>query len=36
VDFVEKDLFGRHQIHLKEHPEVLPLSRSFAAQFKQM
>ncbi len=36
IAFVEKDLFGRHQIHLKEHPDVLPLSRSFAAQFKQM
>jgi DNA-binding LytR/AlgR family response regulator len=36
VHFVEKDLFGRYHIHLKEHADVLPLSRSFAAQFKQM
>lgn len=36
IAFIEKDLFGRQHIHLRERPEVLPLSRLFASQFKHM
>ncbi|WP_288841578.1 LytTR family DNA-binding domain-containing protein [uncultured Deefgea sp.] len=33
---IEKDLLGRQQIYLKNNFAILPLSRSHAAQFKQM
>ncbi len=36
VRYIEKDIFGRQHIHLKEHTQLLPLSRNFAGQFKQM
>jgi len=36
IDHIEKDMFGRQLIHLRDHPSVLPLSRSYANQFKQM
>jgi DNA-binding LytR/AlgR family response regulator len=36
VRYIEKDIFGRQHIHLKEHSQLLPLSRNFAGQFKQM
>jgi DNA-binding LytR/AlgR family response regulator len=33
---IEKDILGRHAIYLKDSDTTLPLSRSHAAQFKQM
>ncbi|WP_027467982.1 LytR/AlgR family response regulator transcription factor [Deefgea rivuli] len=33
---IEKDILGRHTIYLKDSDTTLPLSRSHAAQFKQM
>lgn len=36
ISFIEKDIFGRQHIHLRERAEVLPLSRLFASQFKHM
>lgn len=36
VAHIERDLLGRLRIHLKGERGVLPLSRSFAGQFRQM
>lgn len=36
IAFIEKDIFGRQHIHLRDRADVLPLSRLFAAQFKHM
>ncbi|GLS04475.1 DNA-binding response regulator [Chitiniphilus shinanonensis] len=33
---IQRDLLGRYQVHLHQRPETLPLSRSFAGQFRQM
>ncbi len=36
VDRVERDLFGRSRVHLRDRQDVLPVSRSFLDRFKQM
>lgn len=36
VDRIERDVLGRSQLHLRNHVDVLPVSRSFAERFKQM
>jgi DNA-binding LytR/AlgR family response regulator len=36
VDRIERDVFGRSQLHLRNHVDVLPVSRSFAERFRQM
>jgi DNA-binding LytR/AlgR family response regulator len=36
VERVERDVLGRSLVYLKEHPDVLRLSRAFAGQFRQM
>lgn len=36
VDRVERDVFGRSQLHLKGHPDVLPVSRTHVRRFRQM
>jgi len=36
VERVERDVLGRCRVHLKDHPDVLAVSRSFAGRFKQM
>ncbi|QZA79275.1 LytTR family DNA-binding domain-containing protein [Deefgea tanakiae] len=36
IDRIEKDILGRQTIYLKDSTTALPLSRSHAAQFKQM
>jgi DNA-binding LytR/AlgR family response regulator len=36
IEQVERDVPGRCLVHLKEHADVLPVSRTFAGQFKQM
>nr|WP_314902303.1 LytTR family DNA-binding domain-containing protein [uncultured Deefgea sp.] len=36
IDRIEKDLLGRQTIYLKDATTTLPLSRSHAAQFKQI
>jgi DNA-binding LytR/AlgR family response regulator len=33
---VERDMLGRSEIHLKNHQDVLPVSRAFAGTFKRM
>lgn len=32
----EKDIVGRQHLHLKDHPQLLSLSRTYARQFKPM
>lgn len=36
VERIERDVLGRSEIHLKNHTDVLPVSRAFAATFKRM
>jgi DNA-binding LytR/AlgR family response regulator len=36
VERVERDVLGRCHVHLKDHTDVLPVSRTFAGRFKQM
>jgi DNA-binding LytR/AlgR family response regulator len=36
IDRVERDLLGRVRIHLRNHTDVLPVSRGYAGLFKQM
>ncbi len=36
IERVERDVLGRCLVHLKDHGEVLPVSRTFAGRFKQM
>ncbi len=36
VERIERDVLGRSGIHLRNHADVLPLSRSFAERFRQM
>jgi DNA-binding LytR/AlgR family response regulator len=36
IEKVERDVLGRVRVHLKDHPDVLTVSRTFAGRFKQM
>jgi DNA-binding LytR/AlgR family response regulator len=36
VERIERDVLGRSEIHLKNHKDVLPVSRAFARTFKRM
>jgi len=36
VERIERDMLGRSRVHLKDHTDVLTISRSFLDQFKQM
>jgi DNA-binding LytR/AlgR family response regulator len=36
IERIEHDVLGRTQVHLKQASEVLPVSRSYAARFRQM
>lgn len=36
IERVERDVLGRCLVHLKDHADVLPVSRTFAGVFKQM
>jgi len=36
VERVERDALGRCRVHLKDHADVLAVSRTFASRFKQM
>jgi DNA-binding LytR/AlgR family response regulator len=36
VEKVERDVLGRSLIHLKNHPDILPVGRAYVAQFRQM
>jgi DNA-binding LytR/AlgR family response regulator len=36
VEKVERDVLGRSLIHLKNHPDVLPVGRAYVSQFRQM
>jgi DNA-binding LytR/AlgR family response regulator len=36
VERIERDLLGRSQLYLRDHADVLTVSRSFLDQFKQM
>jgi DNA-binding LytR/AlgR family response regulator len=36
VERIERDVLGRSLIHLRNHADVLPLSRNFTDHFKQM
>jgi DNA-binding LytR/AlgR family response regulator len=36
IDHIEHDMLGRTQVHLKQAADVLPVSRSYAARFRQM
>jgi DNA-binding LytR/AlgR family response regulator len=36
VASIERDVLGRSEVHLRNHVDVLPVSRSFVERFKQM
>jgi DNA-binding LytR/AlgR family response regulator len=36
IERIERDVLGRCLVHLKDHADILPVSRSFANRFKQM
>jgi DNA-binding LytR/AlgR family response regulator len=36
IERVERDVLGRCLVHLRDHPDVLPVSRTFAGRFRQM
>ena len=36
IERVERDVLGRCLVHLRDHADVLPVSRTFATRFKQM
>jgi DNA-binding LytR/AlgR family response regulator len=36
IERIEHDVLGRTQVHLRKAAEVLPVSRSYAARFRQM
>jgi DNA-binding LytR/AlgR family response regulator len=36
IERVERDVLGRYQVHLRDHPDVLAVSRTFAGRFRQM
>jgi len=36
IERIERDVLGRSQIYLRQHADVLPLSRSFVDRFKTM
>ncbi|WP_133646228.1 LytR/AlgR family response regulator transcription factor [Paraburkholderia flava] len=36
IERIERDLLGRQRIHLRQHDETLPVSRSYGAVFRQM
>ena len=36
IDRLERDVLGRTLIHLKNHPDALPVGRAYASRFKQM
>jgi DNA-binding LytR/AlgR family response regulator len=36
IERMERDVLGRCFVHLKDHEDILPVSRTFAARFKQM
>ena len=36
VERLERDVLGRSLIHLKRHPDVLPVSRAYLSRFRQM
>jgi DNA-binding LytR/AlgR family response regulator len=36
IERVERDVLGRCLVHLKDHSDILPVSRNFANRFRQM
>jgi len=36
IERVERDVLGRCLVHLKDHSDILPVSRTFANRFRQM
>ncbi|HEY4210220.1 MAG TPA: LytTR family DNA-binding domain-containing protein [Steroidobacteraceae bacterium] len=36
IERMERDVLGRCLVHLKDHKDILPVSRTFAGRFKQM
>lgn len=36
IDHIQRDLLGRLRIHLRQHSDVLPVSRAYAGLFRQM
>lgn len=36
VERLERDVLGRSLLHLKSHPDVLPVSRAYTRRFRQM
>jgi DNA-binding LytR/AlgR family response regulator len=36
IEKVERDVLGRVRVHLRDHPDTLTVSRTFASRFKQM
>ena len=36
IEKIERNVLGRSMIHLRSHPDVLPVSRAYLSRFKQM
>lgn len=36
IERIERDVLGRCLVHLKDHTDILPVSRTFAGRFRQM
>jgi DNA-binding LytR/AlgR family response regulator len=36
IERLERDMLGRTHIHLKNHPDVLPVGRAYVSRFRQM
>jgi DNA-binding LytR/AlgR family response regulator len=36
IERIERDMLGRTEIHLKNHKDVLPVSRAYAGRFRRM
>jgi hypothetical protein len=36
IERIEHDILGRSRVHLRDHADVLTISRSFVDQFKHM
>jgi DNA-binding LytR/AlgR family response regulator len=36
IEKLERDMLGRAHVHLKHHPDVLPVGRAYVSRFRQM
>ena len=36
IDRLERDVLGRTLVHLRNHPDTLPVGRAYVSRFRQM